>query len=109
MEEANLHLGNFIAAFNQGLDIEVNPIEKLSTWESINMEAEDEFEVEYSMDELVQLVKDGEKVFDSMEEDPLIVDSSSVGSTVVKLGDAQKHAKDVLKFMAGQGSQIFNT
>jgi hypothetical protein len=34
-----------------------------------------------------------------MEEDPLIVDSS----------DAQKYAKDVLNFMASQGSQIFNT
>jgi hypothetical protein len=52
------------------------PIEKLSPLEYIYMEVEDAFEVEYSTEELVQLVQDGEHVFDSMEEDPLIVDSS---------------------------------
>jgi hypothetical protein len=44
-----------------------------------------------------------------MEEDSLIVDSSDDESKVVKLSDAQKHTKDVLNFMASQGSQIFNT
>ena len=39
----------------------------------------------------------------------LIVDSSDAESQVVKLSDAQKYAKDVLNFMASQGSQIFNT
>jgi hypothetical protein len=73
------------------------------------MEGEDDFEVEYSTEELVQLVQDGEHVLDSMEEDPLIVDSSDDESKVVKLSDAQKYAKDVLNFMASQGSQIFNT
>ena len=75
----------------------------------LNMEGEDDFEVEYSTEELVQLVQDGEHVLDSMEVDPLIVDSSDDESKVVKLSDAQKYAKDVLNFMASQGSQIFNT
>jgi hypothetical protein len=44
-----------------------------------------------------------------MEEDPLIVDNNDDESKVVKLSDAQKYAKDVLNFMASQGSQIFNT
>jgi hypothetical protein len=39
----------------------------------------------------------------------LIVDSSDDESKVVKLSNAQKYAKDVLNFMASQGSQIFNT
>jgi hypothetical protein len=73
------------------------------------MEGEDDFEVEYFMKELVQLVQDGEHVLDSMEEDPLIVDSNDDESKVVKLSDAQKYTKDVLNFMASQGSQIFNT
>jgi hypothetical protein len=34
----------------------------------------------------------------------LIVDSSDDESKVVKLSDAQKYAKDVLNFMAGQSS-----
>jgi hypothetical protein len=66
------------------------PIEKLSPLEYINMEGEDDFEVEYSTEELVQLVQDGEHVLDSMKEDPLIVDSSDDESKVVKLSDAQK-------------------
>jgi hypothetical protein len=41
---------------------------------------------------------------DSMEEDPLIVDSSDDESKVVKLSDTQKYAKYVLNFMASQGS-----
>jgi hypothetical protein len=40
--------------------------------------------------------------------DGQIVDSSDDESKVVKLSDAQKYAKDVLNFMASQGSQIFN-
>jgi hypothetical protein len=72
------------------------------------MEGEDDFEVEYSNEELVQLVQDGEQILDSMEEDPLI-DSSDDESKVVKLSDAQKYAKVVLNFMASQGSHIFNT
>jgi hypothetical protein len=36
--------------------------------------------------------------------DRLIVDSSDEESKVVKLSDAQKNAKDVLNFMASQGS-----
>jgi hypothetical protein len=39
----------------------------------------------------------------------LIVDSSDDESKVEKLSDAQKYAKDVLNFMASQGSHIFNT
>jgi hypothetical protein len=36
--------------------------------EYINMEGEDDFEMEYSTEELVQLMQDGEHVLDSMEE-----------------------------------------
>jgi hypothetical protein len=85
------------------------PIEKLSPLEYTNMEGEDDFEVEFSTEELVQIVQDGEHVLDSMEENPLIVDSSDDESKVVKLSDARKYAKDVVNFMASQGSQIFNT
>ena len=41
-----------------GLDVEGKPIEKLSPLEYINMEGEDDSEVEYSIEELVQLVQD---------------------------------------------------
>jgi hypothetical protein len=75
MEEKALELSNLIAAVNLDLDVEGKPIEKLSPLEYINMEGEDDSEVEYSIEELVQLVQDGEHVLDSMEEDPLIVDS----------------------------------
>lgn len=109
MEEASLELGNLIAALNLGLDIEGKPVEKLCALEYINMEGEDDFEVEYSTEELVQLVQDDEEVLDPMEVNPLIVDSSDDESKVVKLSDAQKYTKDVLNFMASQGSQIFNT
>ena len=78
-------------------------------WFMLNMEGEDDFEVKYSTKELVQLVQDGEHVLVSMEVDPLIVDSSGDESKVVKLSGAQKYAKDVLNFMASQGSKIFNT
>jgi hypothetical protein len=54
-------------------------------------------------------MQDGEQVLDSMEEDPLIVDSSDDESKLVKLSDAQKCAIDVLSLMASQGYQIFNT
>ena len=67
------------------MDVEGKHIEKLGSLEYINMEGEDDFEVEYSTEELVQLVQDGEHVLDSMEEDPLIVDSSDDESKVVKL------------------------
>jgi hypothetical protein len=109
MEETTLELGNLIAALNLGLDVKSKPIEKHSPLEYINMEGEDGFEVEYSTEELMQLVQDGEHVLDSMEEDLLIIDSSDDESKVVKLSNAQKYAKDVLNFMASQGSQIFNT
>src|ERR1700736_2563972 len=56
-----------------------------------------------------QLVQDDEQILDSMEIDPLIVDSSDDESKVVKLSDAQKYTKDILNFMASQGSQIFST
>ena len=44
-----------------------------------------------------------------MEIDPLIVDSTDDESKVVKLSDGHKYTKDVLNFMASQGSQIFST
>jgi hypothetical protein len=62
MKEAYLKLGNLIIALNLGLDVEGKPIEKLSPLKYINMEGEDDFEVEYSTEELVQLVQDGEHV-----------------------------------------------
>jgi hypothetical protein len=93
MEEATLELGNFIAALNLGLDVEGKHVEKLSPLEYINMEGEDDFEVEYSTEELVQLVQDGEQILDFMEEDPLIVDSNDDESKVVKLSDAQNMLK----------------
>ena len=80
MEEATLELGNLIAALNLGLDVEDKLVEKLRPLEYINMEGEDDFEVEYSTKELVQLVQDGEHVLDSMEVDPLIFDSVSPNS-----------------------------
>ena len=39
----------------------------------------------------------------------MIDDSHDVESKVVKLSDAQKIVKDVLNFLAGQGSRTFNT
>ncbi|OAE33101.1 hypothetical protein AXG93_3896s1000 [Marchantia polymorpha subsp. ruderalis] len=103
-EEAALELGNLIVALNLSLDVEVKPIEKLSSLEYINMEGEDDFKVEYSNDDLLQLVQDGKEVFDSMEEDSMIVDSNDDEYKVVKLSEAQKYAKDLLNFMASQGS-----
>ena len=49
------------------------------------------------------------EVHDPVEVDPLIDDSNDVESEVMKLSDAQKSVKDVLNFMASQGSQIFNS
>ena len=97
------------ATLNLGFDVQGKPLEKLSPLEYVNMEGEDDFEVEYSTEELVQLVQDGQEVHDPVEVDPLIDDSNDVESKVVKLSDAQKSIKDVLNFMASQGSQIFNT
>ena len=74
------------------------------------MEGEDDFEVEYFIEELVQLVQDGHEVHDPVEVDPLINDSNDVESKVVtKVNDAQKYVKDVLDLMANQGFQILNT
>ena len=73
------------------------------------MDGEDDFELGYSTKELVQLVQDGLEVHDPVEVGPLIDDSYDVESKVVKLSDAQKIVKDVLSFMASQGSQILNT
>ena len=52
-----------------------------------------DFEVEYSNEELVQLVQDGQEVHDPVEVDPLIDDSDDVESKVVKLSDAQNMLK----------------
>ncbi|OAE23210.1 hypothetical protein AXG93_1630s1250 [Marchantia polymorpha subsp. ruderalis] len=106
IEEAALELGNLIAALNLGLNVEGKPIEKLSSLEYINMEGEDDFEVEYSNDELVLLVQDGKEVFDSMEEDSMIFDSNDDEYNVVKLSETQKYAKDLLNFMASQDSIV---
>ena len=53
------------------------------------MEGEDDFEVEYSTEELAQLVQDGQEVHDFVKVDPLIDDSNDVESKVVKLSNAQ--------------------
>src|ERR1700738_3965118 len=60
MEEVALELGNLIAALNLGLDVEGKLVEKLCPLEYINMKDEDDFEVEFSTEELVQLGQDGE-------------------------------------------------
>ena len=52
-----------------------------------------DFEVEYSNEELVQLVQDGQEVHDPVEVDTLIDDSNDVGYKVVKLSDAQNLLK----------------
>ena len=44
---------------NLGFDVQGKPLEKLSPLEYINMEGECDFEVEYSTEELVQLVQHG--------------------------------------------------
>ena len=54
------------------------------------MKGEVDFEVEYSTEELVQLVQDSEEVHHPVKVDPLIDDSNNVKSKVVKLSDAQK-------------------
>ena len=54
MEEATLELGNIIAALNVGFDVQGKPLEKFSPLEYVNMEGEDDYEVEYSIEELVQ-------------------------------------------------------
>ena len=53
----------------------------------LNMKGEDDFEVEYSIKEHVQLVQETEHVFHSMEVDPLNFDS----------GDGRKYVDDILK------------
>lgn len=57
----------------------------------------------------MQLVQDVKEVFDSIEEDSMIVDSNDDEYKAMKLSEAQKYAKDLLNFLASQGSQIFNT
>ena len=44
------------------------------------MEGEDDFDVEYSTEKLVQLVQDGQEVHDPVEVDPLVDDSNDVES-----------------------------
>ena len=78
MEETTLELGNLIATLNLGFDVQGKPLEKLSSLEYVNMEGEDDFEVEYSTKELVQLVQDVREVHDLVEVDPLIDDSNDV-------------------------------
>ena len=73
------------------------------------MEDVDNYEVECSIEELVQLVQDGQELHDPVEVDPLIDDSNDVEPMVVKLSVAQNHAKDVLNFMASHSFQILNT
>ena len=73
------------------------------------MESEDDFEVKYSSEELVQLVQDGQEVHDLVEVDPLIDDSNDVESNLAKLSDTQRFIRDVFIFMANQGSHIFST
>lgn len=109
IEEAALELGNLIAALNLDLYVEGKLIEKFSPLEYINMEVEDEFEMEYSTEELMQSVQDGEEILDSMEENSMIVDSNDDEYKGVKLSEAHVYAKDILNFMASQGSKIFNT
>ena len=81
--EATLELGNLIAALSLGFDVLGKPLKKLSPLEYINMEGEDDFEVEYySIEELVQLVQDGQEVHGPVL-NPLIDDSNDVESKVV--------------------------
>jgi hypothetical protein len=79
----------------------------------VNMQGEDDFEAKYSINQLVQLVQEGHEVVDSniandyMDEDSIvIVDSNEIELKVVKIGNAQNFAKEVLSFMASHGSQI---
>jgi hypothetical protein len=64
----------------------------------------------------VQLVQEGQEGVDSniandyMDEDSIvIVDSNEIEPKVLKIGDAQNSAKEVLSFMASHGSQGFPT
>ena len=54
-----MELGNLIVALNSGFDVQGKPLEKLSPLEYVNMVGEDDLEVEYFTEELVQLVQDG--------------------------------------------------
>ena len=53
MEEATLKLGNLVAILNLGFDVQHKLLEKLSPLEYVNIDGEDDFEVEYSPEELV--------------------------------------------------------
>ena len=109
VDEAVLELGTLIGALNLGSDIHGHPLEKLSPMEYVNMEGEDKFEVELSAEELLQFVQQEEEVLsDAMEED-IGDDIDDLEPRVVKSNDAQMCAKDVLSFMASQGSKMFST
>ena len=80
------------------------------------MQGEDDFEAEYSIDELVQLVQEGQEVVDSnisndyMDEGSTMkVDNNDIESKVVKIDNAQNSTKEVLNFMASHSSQGFTT
>jgi hypothetical protein len=82
----------------------------------VNLQGEDDFEANNSIDQLVQLVQKGQDLVDSniandyMDEDSIvIVDSNDIESKVVKIGDAQNSANEILSFMASHGSQGFTT
>ena len=72
------------------IDVQGKPLEKLSPLAYVNMEGEEDFEVEYSTEELVQLVQDGQEVHDPVV-DPFIDDSNDIESKVLKLSDTQKN------------------
>ena len=108
-EEAVLELATLIGALNLGFDVHGLPLEKLSPTEYVNMEGEDEFEVEYSTQDLVQLVQNEQETSSDVMEEENVLDIDDVEPKVVKLGDAQMCAKDVFNFMASQGSKFFST
>jgi hypothetical protein len=59
---------------------------------------------------LIAQVKIDNNVNDYMDEDSiLIINSNNIESKVVKIGDAQNSAKEVLSFMASHDSQGFIT
>ena len=108
-DEAVLELRTLIGALNLGSDVHGHPLEKVSPMEYVNMEGEDKFEVELSTEELLQYVQQQDEVFnDAMEED-IGDDIDDLEPRVVKLDDAQMSVKDVLSFMASQGSKMFST
>jgi hypothetical protein len=68
----------------------------------VNMQGEDDFEAEYSIVQLMQLVQEGHEVVDSniandyMDEGSKeMVDSNDIEPKVVKIGDAQNSTKEL--------------